>query len=78
MFLAANKKILGRLPKEPEDRLRRLFIQSMEFREEIETARREFVEAAATLLRQAEAKLSELGVTRDMLREHLRGLGVVA
>ncbi len=26
--------------------------------------------------RGTEAKLSELGVTRDMLRDHLRGLGI--
>jgi hypothetical protein len=45
----------------------------MELREEIEAAGREFVEATATLQRQAEAKLS---VTRDMLRDHLRRLGV--
>lgn len=29
-----------------------------------------------SMIRGTQAKLSELGVTRAMLREHLRGLGV--
>jgi hypothetical protein len=39
----------------------------MEFREEIEAARRDVAQSTAALERQAEAKLSELGVTRYML-----------
>jgi hypothetical protein len=42
----------------------------------VERWKEKFLKDVGLMIREVEDKLSELGVPRDMLREHLRGLGV--
>jgi len=71
--------------QEIEAQLDRLSDLRIEFRERLENLSKDrhleqlkekFIKDAARMVREAEDKLSELGVTRDILQDHLRGLGV--